>query len=53
LIFGFVGTQMAWSLRPFVGSPGLEYEFVRSGRAGNFYQAVWTSVAGLARNLND
>jgi hypothetical protein len=53
LIFGFVGTQMAWSLRPFVGSPELEYEFVRSGREGNFYQAVWRSAADLARDLGD
>jgi hypothetical protein len=53
LIFGFVGTQMAWSLRPFVGSPDLEYEFVRSGRQGNFYQAVWTSIVDLSRRLDD
>ncbi len=53
LIFGFVGTQMAWSLRPFVGSPGLEFEFLRSGRQGNFYQAVWASVVNLARNFDD
>jgi hypothetical protein len=52
-IFGFVGTQMAWSLRPFVGSPDLEYEVVRSGRHGNFYQAVWRSMVDLARDLED
>jgi hypothetical protein len=49
LIFGFVGTQMAWSLRPFVGSPGLEFELFRTGREGNFYKAVWTSVVNLKR----
>ena len=53
LIFGFVGTQMAWSLRPFVGSPDLDYELFRSGRQGNFYQAVWTSVVNLTRHLDD
>ncbi|MCL4176421.1 MAG: YIP1 family protein [Verrucomicrobia bacterium] len=53
LIFGFVGTQMAWSLRPFVGSPELGYELLRSGRQGNFYQAVWSSMVNLARNLED
>jgi hypothetical protein len=52
LIFGFVGTQMAWSLRPFVGSPDLDYELLRSGRQGNFYQAVWGSVVDLARKLD-
>lgn len=49
LIFGFVGTQMAWSLRPFVGSPELGYEIVRTGRQGNFYQAVWSSFVNLAQ----
>ena len=53
LIFGFVGTQMAWSLRPFVGSPTMEYEFVRSAQKGNFYQAIWASFVDLTRNLND
>jgi hypothetical protein len=49
LVFGFVGTQMAWSLRPFVGSPGLGYTLFRSGQAGNFYTAVWASARSLAR----
>lgn len=48
LVFGFVGTQMAWSLRPFVGSPDLGYEVLRSQREGNFYRAVWTAMVGLA-----
>ncbi len=48
VVFGFVGTQMAWSLRPFVGSPELGFQVFRAGQAGNFYQAVWSSVAGLA-----
>jgi hypothetical protein len=49
LVFGFVGTQMAWSLRPFVGSPGLEFQLFREGQQGNFYHAVWSSVYGLAQ----
>jgi hypothetical protein len=53
LIFGFVGTQMAWSLRPFVGSPELGYELLREGQQGNFYQAVWSSMVNLARDLDD
>jgi hypothetical protein len=48
VIFGFVGTQMAWSLRPFVGSPGLDYQLFRAGQSGNFYHAVWSSVIDLA-----
>jgi hypothetical protein len=49
LVFGFVGTQMAWSLRPFVGSPALDYQLFRAGQAGNFYQAVWSSVGNLGQ----
>ncbi|MCF7762391.1 MAG: hypothetical protein K9N62_01830 [Verrucomicrobia bacterium] len=47
LVFGFVGTQMAWSLRPFVGSPDLGFEWLRMNQDGNFYEAVWYSVRQL------
>lgn len=50
LVFGFVGTQMAWSLRPFVGSPDMEYQFFREGQKGNFYEAVWNSVLNLGKD---
>jgi len=29
LLFGFVGTQLAWTLRPFFGSPGMEFSLYR------------------------
>jgi hypothetical protein len=51
LVFGFVGTQMAWSLRPFVGSPGMQYQVFRA-QEGNFYRAVWVSVVSLTHNLD-
>jgi hypothetical protein len=49
LVFGFVGTQMVWSLRPFVGTPDLEFQLlrVREGQTGNFYQAVGHSALNL------
>jgi len=50
LVFGFVGTQMAWSLRPFVGSPDLSYQVFRQGQAGNFYGAVWSSLVSMGKN---
>jgi hypothetical protein len=50
LVFGLVGTQMAWSLRPFVGSPGVEYQLFREGQEGNFYTAVWHSIVSLSGN---
>lgn len=44
LVFGFVGAQMAWSLRPFIGSPDREFEFIRERvkgvNEGNIYQAL-------------
>ncbi len=44
LVFGFVGAQMAWSLRPFIGSPDREFEFLREQvkgqNEGNIYQAL-------------
>lgn len=53
IIFGFVGTQMAWSLRPFVGEPSLGFELFRNEREGNFYKAVWISMKDLAKSAVD
>ena len=38
--------QLAWNLRPFIGSRGLPFEVVRQ-REGNFYLAVIQSAADL------
>ncbi len=46
LVFGFVGTQMAWSLRPFVGDPGQPFELVREDQSGNIYLSLWQSLTG-------
>jgi hypothetical protein len=50
LVFGFVGSQMAWSLRPFVGSPDLGFQLFRSEQAGNFYEAIWNSAVKLGQS---
>jgi hypothetical protein len=52
LVFAFVGTQMAWSLRPFVGSPELGFSLFRE-QEGNFYTGVWVSVRELVSRLDD
>lgn len=39
VIYGFVGTQMAWTLRPFFGDPGLPFQLFRQV-GGNFYVGV-------------
>lgn len=44
----FLGAQIAWSLRPFIGSPGLAVQFVRGDPLrGNFYEAVWRASRHL------
>src|SRR5262245_17313816 len=41
----FLGSQLSWILRPFIGSPGLEVEFLRkSAFHGNFYETVFGAV---------
>jgi len=46
LLFAFVGTQLAWTLRPFFGAPDLPFEFVRE-IGGNFYTDVFQSLGHL------
>ncbi|MGI5525176.1 hypothetical protein ACQEUX_30145 [Micromonospora sp. CA-259024] len=46
LLFGFVGTQLAWTLRPFFGDPGQDFSFFRS-IDGNFYAAILRTIANL------
>jgi hypothetical protein len=45
-LFGFVGTQLAWTLRPFFGSPGMEFSLYRQ-IDGNFYAEIIRTIAGL------
>ena len=42
-IYALVGCQMAWVMRPFIGSPGLEFQLVRP-RGGSFFEAVLTAL---------
>ncbi|GAA4929703.1 hypothetical protein [Actinoplanes utahensis] len=46
LLFGFVGTQLAWTLRPFFGSPGRDFELFRSV-GGTFYADVLETIGRL------
>ena len=39
LILAFVGAQLSWSLRPFIGTKGLPFQLFRQ-QEGNFYQSV-------------
>ena len=49
LIFAFVGIQLAWHLRPYVGKRGEDFA-VRKQYEGNFYSAVTFAVGKLFRN---
>jgi hypothetical protein len=46
LLFGFVGTQLAWTLRPFFGSPGEPFALFRNIE-GNFYAEIFRTIAHL------
>lgn len=44
----FLGSQLSWILRPFIGSPGLPVAFLRPDAFhGNFYEAVFHSAVRL------
>jgi hypothetical protein len=46
LLYGFVGSQMAWTLRPFLGEPGNPY-YLFQELGGNFYSDVRPSILQL------
>jgi len=46
IIFAFVSAQLAWNLRPFVGSKDLPFEMFRA-KESNFYLAVMQSFGDM------
>jgi hypothetical protein len=46
----FLGSQLGWILRPFIGAPNLPIEFIRSHLAlqGNFYENLWHTLNNLS-----
>jgi hypothetical protein len=51
-ILAFVSSQLAWNLRPFVGSRDLEFELFRE-REGNFFIAVVNSFGGIVKGKHE
>jgi hypothetical protein len=45
-LFGFVGTQLAWTLRPFFGSPYEKFEIFRN-IDGTFYEDIFRTIGHL------
>ena len=46
LLFGFVGTQLAWTLRPFFGDPGQPFGLFRK-IDGTFYADIFRTIGHL------
>lgn len=49
IIFAFVSMQLAWNLRPFIGSKDLPFELFRE-KEGNFYLAIIKSFSDLTKS---
>ncbi len=47
VIYAFVGIQMGWILRPFIGSPNVPTQFFREGAWGNAYVKLAEIIVGL------
>lgn len=45
-LYAFVGSQLAWTIRPFIGAPSIEFELFRQ-LGGNFYTNIFASLGEL------
>jgi hypothetical protein len=46
IVFGLVGAQMSWVLRPFIGAPGMPFQLFRA-RESHFFEAVARTIVSL------
>ena len=46
VLFGLVGAQMGWVLRPFIGEPSSPFVWFR-GRHSNFFQGVMHALSSV------
>lgn len=46
MVYAFVGSQMAWTLRPFIGAPSMPFELFRQ-LGGNFYANIFASIGEI------
>ncbi len=46
VVFGLVGAQLSWVMRPFVGYPGQEFSWFRA-RESNFFEGLWQAITSL------
>jgi len=45
-MWAFVAVQLAWNLRPFIGSPDVAVQFLRPDAFSNVYLALWKILFG-------
>ncbi|MDN5214268.1 hypothetical protein QQ020_19475 [Fulvivirgaceae bacterium BMA12] len=56
VIFAFVGIQLSWNLRPFVGTKSMPFQIVRKSTQGNFYSTILGSLGhmmGISKEKED
>jgi hypothetical protein len=46
LLYAFVGSQLAWTIRPFIGAPSIQFELFRQ-LGGNFYTNIFASLGEI------
>jgi hypothetical protein len=47
VVYAFVGIQMAWVLRPFIGNPDQPTRFFREESWGNAYEVIFDLMVSL------
>ncbi|MCP5096095.1 MAG: actin-binding WH2 domain-containing protein [Chloroflexi bacterium] len=45
-LYAFVGSQLAWTIRPFIGAPSIDFELFRQ-LGGNFYTNIFASIGEI------
>ncbi len=45
-LYAFVGSQLAWTIRPFIGAPSMHFELFRQ-LGGNFYTNIFASLGEI------
>ena len=51
IIYAFVGIQMGWVLRPFIGNPDSPTHFFRQEAWGNAYEKIFSIICNLIGNF--
>jgi len=52
-IFAFVGIQLSWNMRPFIGTKDMSFELFRTETRGNFYSTLLSSIGTLMNIKKD